>query len=113
MSSALDTLRMRDHGVVPFPSGEERGVSPTWIDIDDEALRETMRFSGARNQDDAVNLALRVFAARHRSRTETLGERDRSEAAPRSSQGSRESRGSGDRAEFHQGAIRRRRENGS
>ncbi|WP_017590643.1 type II toxin-antitoxin system VapB family antitoxin [Nocardiopsis ganjiahuensis] len=59
-------------------------MSPTWIDIDDEALRETMRFSGARNHDDAVNLALRVFAARHRSRAETLGERGRTESAPRS-----------------------------
>jgi Arc/MetJ family transcription regulator len=104
---------MRDHGVVPPPSGEERGVSPTWIDIDDEALRETMRFSGARNQDDAVNLALRVYAARHRSRAEAPGERDRSEATPRSGQGTRESMGSTDRAEFHQGAIRRRRENGA
>jgi Arc/MetJ family transcription regulator len=55
-------------------------VSPTWIDIDDEALREAMRFSGARNQDDAVNLALRVFAARHRSRAEVSGERDRTES---------------------------------
>ena len=72
---------MRDHGIVPFPNGEERGVSPTWIDIDDEALRETMRFSGARNHDDAGNLALRVYAARHRSRTETLKERHRGEVS--------------------------------
>jgi Arc/MetJ family transcription regulator len=55
-------------------------VSPTWIDIDDEALREAMRFSGARTRDDAVNLALRVYAARHRSRAETAGDRHRTEA---------------------------------
>ncbi|PWV45465.1 MULTISPECIES: type II toxin-antitoxin system VapB family antitoxin [Nocardiopsis] len=57
-------------------------MSPTWIDIDDEALREAMRFSGARTRDDAVNLALRVYAARHRSRTEASGERKRSEPTP-------------------------------
>ncbi len=72
-------------GPDPIPSGEERGVSPTWIDIDDEALREAMRFSGARTRDDAVNLALRVYAARHRSRTEASGERRRTEPGnPRS-----------------------------
>ena len=58
-------------------------MSPTWIDIDDEALREAMRFSGARNEKDAVNLALRVYAARHRSRNETYGERGRTEAPRR------------------------------
>ncbi|AFR07078.1 MULTISPECIES: type II toxin-antitoxin system VapB family antitoxin [Nocardiopsis] len=56
-------------------------MSPTWIDIDDEALRETIRFSGARSEDEAVNLALRVYAARHRSRAETMHERNRAEAA--------------------------------
>ncbi|MEU3018067.1 type II toxin-antitoxin system VapB family antitoxin [Nocardiopsis sp. NPDC007018] len=63
-------------------------MSPTWIDIDDEALQETMRFSGARTRDDAVNLALRVYAARHRSRAETLGEWRR----PESPAGRREGR---------------------
>lgn len=66
-----------------FLSAKECGVSPTWIDIDDEALREAMRFSGARSEDDAVNLALRVYAARHRSRAETLRERDRTEPPKR------------------------------
>ncbi|MBR8740893.1 type II toxin-antitoxin system VapB family antitoxin [Nocardiopsis sp. MG754419] len=55
-------------------------MSPTWIDIDDEALREAMRFSGARTLDDAVNLALRVYAARHRSRSEVVRERGRATA---------------------------------
>lgn len=36
------------------------------IDINDEALREVMRLSGARTKADAVDLALREFAALHR-----------------------------------------------
>jgi Arc/MetJ family transcription regulator len=38
----------------------------TQIDIDDEALAEAMRLSGARTKKETVNLALREFAARHR-----------------------------------------------
>jgi len=38
----------------------------TQIDIDDDALVEAMRLSGARTKKETVNLALREFAARHR-----------------------------------------------
>ena len=38
----------------------------TQIDLDDEALAEAMRLSGARSKKDTVNLALREYAARHR-----------------------------------------------
>ena len=38
----------------------------TQIDIDEEALAEAMRLSGAKTKKDTVNLALRDFAARHR-----------------------------------------------
>ncbi|HYK30376.1 MAG TPA: type II toxin-antitoxin system VapB family antitoxin [Streptosporangiaceae bacterium] len=38
----------------------------TQIDIDEEALAEAMRLSGARTKKETVNLALREFAARHR-----------------------------------------------
>lgn len=41
-------------------------MSITQIDIDEEALAETMRLSGAKTKREAVNLALREFAARHR-----------------------------------------------
>jgi Arc/MetJ family transcription regulator len=41
-------------------------VTLTQIDIDDEALDEAMRLSGARTKKETVNLALREFAARHR-----------------------------------------------
>jgi Arc/MetJ family transcription regulator len=41
-------------------------VSVTQIDLDDEALAEAMRLSGATTKKDAVNLALREYAARHR-----------------------------------------------
>ena len=43
----------------------------TQIDIDDDALSEAMRLSGAKTKKDTVNLALREFAARHR-RVEAL-----------------------------------------
>ena len=42
------------------------GVSVTQIDLDDEALAEAMRLSGAKTKKDTVNLALREYAARHR-----------------------------------------------
>ena len=38
----------------------------TQIDIDEDALLEAMRLSGAKTKKDTVNLALREFAARHR-----------------------------------------------
>lgn len=41
-------------------------MSLTQIDIDDNALAEAMRLSGAKTKKDTVNLALREFAARHR-----------------------------------------------
>jgi Arc/MetJ family transcription regulator len=41
-------------------------VALTQIDIDDDALGEAMRLSGAKTKKDTVNLALREFAARHR-----------------------------------------------
>jgi Arc/MetJ family transcription regulator len=41
-------------------------VTLTQIDLDDAALAEAMRLSGARTKKDTVNLALREFAARHR-----------------------------------------------
>jgi Arc/MetJ family transcription regulator len=44
-------------------------VSATQIDIDDEALAEAMRLSGAKTKKETVNLALREYAERRR-RTE-------------------------------------------
>jgi Arc/MetJ family transcription regulator len=41
-------------------------MAVTQIDLDDEALAEAMRLSGARSKKEAVNLALREYAARHR-----------------------------------------------
>jgi Arc/MetJ family transcription regulator len=38
----------------------------TQVDIDEDALAEAMRMSGAKTKKDTVNLALREFAARHR-----------------------------------------------
>ena len=38
----------------------------TQIDLDDEALAEAMRLSGATTKKDTVNIALREYAARHR-----------------------------------------------
>jgi Arc/MetJ family transcription regulator len=42
------------------------GVALTQIDIDEDALIEAMRLSGAKTKKDTVNVALREFAARHR-----------------------------------------------
>jgi Arc/MetJ family transcription regulator len=36
------------------------------IDIDEGALAEVMRLSGAKTKTEAVNVALREFVARHR-----------------------------------------------
>lgn len=44
-------------------------MSAAQIDIDDEALAEAMRLSGARTKNEMVNLALREYAER-RSRTD-------------------------------------------
>ena len=38
----------------------------TQIDLDEQALTEAMRLSGARSKTETVNLALREYAARHR-----------------------------------------------
>lgn len=38
----------------------------TQIDLDEDALTEAMRLSGARTKKETVNLALREYAARHR-----------------------------------------------
>jgi Arc/MetJ family transcription regulator len=41
-------------------------MAVTQVDLDEEALAEAMRLSGARTKEDTVNLALREYAARHR-----------------------------------------------
>jgi Arc/MetJ family transcription regulator len=41
-------------------------MSVTQIDLDDDALAEAMRLSGAKTKKETVNLALRELAARHR-----------------------------------------------
>lgn len=41
-------------------------MSLTQIDIDDEALQAAMRLSGSRTKKEAVNLALKEYATRHR-----------------------------------------------
>jgi Arc/MetJ family transcription regulator len=41
-------------------------MTVTQIDLDDDALAEAMRLSGARSKKETVNIALREFAARHR-----------------------------------------------
>lgn len=41
-------------------------MAVTQIDLDDDALAEAMRLSGARSKKEMVNLALREYAARHR-----------------------------------------------
>ena len=40
-------------------------MAVTQIDIDEDALGEAMRLSGARTKKETVNLALREYAARH------------------------------------------------
>jgi Arc/MetJ family transcription regulator len=44
----------------------EADVALTQVDLDEEALAEAMRLSGARTKKETVNLALREYAARHR-----------------------------------------------
>ncbi|CAN5489197.1 hypothetical protein BH23ACT9_BH23ACT9_22240 [soil metagenome] len=41
-------------------------MAVTQIDLDDDALAEAMRLSGASTKKETVNLALREYAARHR-----------------------------------------------
>lgn len=41
-------------------------MAVTQIDLDDEALAEAMRLSGAKSKKETVNLALREYAARHK-----------------------------------------------
>jgi len=51
---------------VHHPHPLEGLVALTQIDIDEDALGEAMRLSGAKTKKDTVNLALREFAARYR-----------------------------------------------
>lgn len=46
-------------------------MAVTQIDIDDDALAEAMRLSGARTKKETVNIALRAYAAQRR-RVESL-----------------------------------------
>ncbi len=46
-------------------------MTVTQVDLDDDALNEAMRLSGAKTKKETVNLALREYAARHR-RVEAL-----------------------------------------
>ena len=41
-------------------------MTVTQIDLDDDALAEVMRLSGARSKKETVNLALQEYASRHR-----------------------------------------------
>jgi len=41
-------------------------LAVTQIDLDEDALAEAMRLSGAKTKKDTVNLALREYAATHR-----------------------------------------------
>ena len=49
-----------------YVANDAEMVSVTQIDIDEDALAEAMRLSGARTKEEAVNLALREFAAQLR-----------------------------------------------
>ena len=41
-------------------------MTVTQMDLDDDALAEAMKLSGAKSETETVNLALRGYAARHR-----------------------------------------------
>lgn len=41
-------------------------MAVTQIDLDEDALTEAMRLSGAKTKKETVNLALREYAERHR-----------------------------------------------
>jgi Arc/MetJ family transcription regulator len=45
---------------------QETAMTVTQIDLDDDALTEAMRLSGAKSKKETVNLALREYSARHR-----------------------------------------------
>ena len=47
-------------------NNKETLVAVTQIDLDDDALAEAMRLSGATTKKETVNMALREFAARPR-----------------------------------------------
>jgi Arc/MetJ family transcription regulator len=49
-----------------YIANKRAAVAITQIDLDDDALAEAMRLSGARSKKETVNLALREYAARHR-----------------------------------------------
>jgi Arc/MetJ family transcription regulator len=57
---------MRYIGHVHNQHSWEADVALTQVDIDEDALTEAMRLSGARTKKETVNLALREYAARHR-----------------------------------------------
>jgi Arc/MetJ family transcription regulator len=51
---------------MPYNANRSAAMTVTQIDLDDDALTEAMRLSGARSKKETVNLALREYAARHR-----------------------------------------------
>ena len=59
-------MLMMDVGYVQDQHSKEVPVALTQINLDEDALAEAMRLSGAKTKKDTVNLALREFAARHR-----------------------------------------------
>jgi Arc/MetJ family transcription regulator len=54
-----------DVGVTWTSTKLEGIMAITQIDLDEEALAQAMRLSGAKSKKDTVNLALREYAARH------------------------------------------------
>jgi Arc/MetJ family transcription regulator len=52
--------------VVMYITDMGASMGLTQIDIDEEALRDAMRLSGARTKKETVNLALREYTKRHR-----------------------------------------------
>ncbi|KZM76002.1 type II toxin-antitoxin system VapB family antitoxin [Nocardia terpenica] len=74
-------------------------MTVTQIDLDDEALRQTMALSGVRTKKDAVNLALRYYAdqqeraarvARHFDRAQKWGAVDDADKLHRVEKAARE-----------------------
>jgi Arc/MetJ family transcription regulator len=49
-----------------YKNHRSAAMTVTQIDLDDDALAEAMRLSGAKSKKETVNLALREYAARHR-----------------------------------------------
>jgi Arc/MetJ family transcription regulator len=54
-------------------------MSATQIDIDDDALTEAMKLSGAKTKKEMVNLALREYAERRRRTEARLRHLERSQ----------------------------------